>query len=159
MPKRRWEFGKERVMASNVTFTRLARADLSDLVEAAGDDDPQAYVSFLAANSSSVADYDWDGEAFGVLLPVLADDYDIDLEAGENEIVADISEAVEATVIILTADEKEKYLDKLSPDNFSEEELREAYEDFTEEEEDAIAALFQSLQEVDADHVVVVTVG
>ncbi len=154
-------------MASNVTFTRLARADLSDLVEAAGDDDPQAYVSFLAANGSSVADYDWDGEAFGVLLPVLADDYDIDLEAGENEIVADISEAVESTVIILTADEKEKYLDKLSPDNFSEEELREAYEDFTEEEEeeagdmmlDAIAALFQSLQEVDADHVVVVTVG
>ena len=72
-----------------------------------------------------------------------------------------------STVIILTADEKEKYLDKLSPDNFSEEELREAYEDFTEEEEeeagdmmlDAIAALFQSLQEVDADHVVVVTVG
>jgi hypothetical protein len=154
-------------MATNVTFTRLAKADLSELVEAAAADDPQAYVSYLAANGTSVADYDWDGDVFEVLLPVLAEDYDIDLEAGENEIVADISEAVESTVFILTVEEREKYLDKLSPDNFSDEELREAYEDFTEEEEeeagdmmlDAVTALFQSLQEVDADHVVVVTVG
>ncbi len=154
-------------MASNVTFTRLARADLGELVEAAADDDPQAYISFLAANGTSVADYDWDGEAFGVLLPVLADEYDIDLETGENEIVADISESVESLVFILTLDDRDKYIEKLSPDNFSEEELREAYEDFTEEEDedggemllDAIAAIFQSLQEVDSEHVVVVTVG
>jgi hypothetical protein len=154
-------------MASNVTFTRLARADLVELVEAAVDDDPQAYISFLAANGTSVADYDWDGEAFGVLLPVLADEYDIDLETSENEVVADISESVESLVFILTLDDREKYLEKLSPDKFSEEELREAYEDFTEEEDedagamllDALAAIFQSLQEVDADHVVVVTVG
>ena len=51
-------------MATNVTFTRLARADLGELVEAAADDDPQAYLSFLAANGTSVADYDWDGDAF-----------------------------------------------------------------------------------------------
>jgi hypothetical protein len=155
------------MMATNVTFTRLAKADLGELVAAAADDDPQAYISFLAANGTSVADYDWDGEVFEVLLPVLADEYDIDLETGENEVVADISEAVESTVFILTLDEREKYLEKLSPDNFSDEELREAYEDFTDDEEeeagdmmlDAVTALFQSLQEVDADHVVVVTVG
>jgi hypothetical protein len=154
-------------MASNVTFTRLPKADLGELVEAAADDDPQAYISFLAANGVSVADYDWDGETFGVLLPVLAEEYDIDLESSENEIVAEIAESVEATVFILTIDERDKYLEKLSPDNFSEEELREAYEDFTEEEDeeagemmlDAIGAIFQSLQEVDSDHVVVVTAG
>ena len=123
-------------MATNVTFTRLAKADLGELVEAAAADDPQAYVSFLAANGTSVADYDWDGDVFEVLLPVLAEDYDIDLEAGENEIVAELSEAVDSTVFILTLDEREKYLEKLSPDNFSEEELREAYEDFIEEEEE-----------------------
>jgi hypothetical protein len=154
-------------MAATVTFTRLPKADLGDLVEAASDDDPQAFLSFLAANGTSVADYDWDGDTFGVLLPVLADDYDIDLETSENEIVADISESVESMVFILTAEDKDKYLEKLNPDNFSEEELREAYEDFTEDEEedagdmmlDAIAALFQSLSEADTDHVVVVTVG
>ena len=154
-------------MASNVTFTRLAKGDLGELVEAASDDDPQAFITFLAANGTSVADYDWDGETFGILLPVLADDYDIDLETSENEIVADISEAIESTIFILTLEEREKYLDKLNPENFDPEELREAYEDFTEEEEeeagdmmlDAIAAVFQSLQEVDTDHVVVVTVS
>jgi hypothetical protein len=154
-------------MANSVTFTRLARADLGELVEAAADDDPQAYVSFLAANGTSVADYDWDAEVFSVVLPVLADEYEIDLETGENEVLADISETVESMGFILTADEKEKYLDRLNPDNFSEEELRAEYESYTEEEAEdggdmmlgAITALFQCLQEVDADHVVVVTVG
>ncbi len=147
-------------MAAAANFTRLARADLAELVEAAGDDDPQAFLSFLAANGTSVADYDWDGEVFSVLLPVLSEDYDIDLA------VADIAEAVEALVFILTADDKQKYLDKLNPENFSAEELREAYEDFAEEEDeeagdmmlDAVTALHQSLGEVDSDHVVVVTV-
>jgi hypothetical protein len=153
-------------MPANASFTRLARADLLELVEAANDDDPQAFLSFLAANGTSVADYDWDGEVFGVLLPVLSDEYDIDLETSENEIVADLAEAVESMVFILGADDRQKYLDKLSPDHFSAGELRDAYEDFTEEEDeeagemmlDAITALHQCLGEVDADHVVVVTV-
>jgi hypothetical protein len=153
-------------MPANASFTRLARADLAELVEAANDDDPQAFLSFLAANGTSVADYDWDGEVFGVLLPVLSDEYDIDLETSENEIVADLAEAVESMVFILGADDRKKYFDKLAPDNFSAGELRDAYEDFTEEEDeeagemmlDAIAALHQCLGEVDADHVVVVTV-
>ena len=153
-------------MPATANFTRLARADLAELVEAATDDDPQAFLAFLAANGTSVADYDWDGDAFGVLLPVLSEEYDIDLETSENEIVADIAEYVQSTVFILTADDRQKYLDKLSPDNFSKDELREAYEDFAEEEDDeagdmmldAITALHQSLAEVDADHVVVVTI-
>jgi hypothetical protein len=153
-------------MAAAASFTRLARADLAELVEAAGDDDPQAFLSFLAANGTSVADYDWDGEVFSVLLPVLSEEYDIDLETSENEAVADIAEAIEGLVFILTAEDRVKYFEKLNPENFNAEELREAYEDFLEEEDeeggdmmlDGITALYQSLGEVDADHVVVVTV-
>ena len=154
-------------MPANAMFTRLPRADLAELVAAAGDDDPQAFQAFLAANGTSVADYDEDGEIFSVLLPILSEEYDIEMEASENEIVAEIAEASEALVFILSQDDQEKYLTKLNPDNFSEGELREAYEDFTEDEEEgagawmlsAITALHQSLMEVDADHVVVVTVG
>jgi len=154
-------------MPANALFTRLPRTDLAELVAAAADDDPQAFQSFLAANGTSVADYDDDGDVFSVLLPVLSEEYDIDLETSENEIVADIAEAIETLVFILTVDDQEKYAAKLNPDNFSEEELREAYEDFTEEEEEeagelmlnAVTALYQCLLEVDADHVVVVTVG
>jgi hypothetical protein len=157
---------QESLMSATANFTRLPRVDLTELVEAATDDDPQAFLSFLSANGTSVADYDWDGDAFSVLLPVLSEEYDIDLETSENEIVADISEYVQSTVFILTADDKQKYLDRLNPENFSKEELREAYEDFAEEEDeeagdmmlDAITALHQSLSEADADHVVVVTI-
>jgi hypothetical protein len=154
-------------MSATASFTRLAREDLGELVAAATDDDPQAFMSFLAANGTSVADYDWDGETFGVLLPVLSEDYDIDLETSENEVVADIAEAVEAMVFILTAEDKAKYLERLSPDHFTKAELREAYEDFAEEEEEeagdmmleGITALHTALLEVDADHVVVVVIN
>ncbi len=154
-------------MSAVANFIRLARADLAELVEAAGEDDPQAFHSFLAANGASVADYDWDGAVFGVLLPVLADEYDIDLETGENAAVADIAESVQAMVVILTAEEKAKYLDQLNPENFSKSELHDAYEEFSEEEDeeagdmmlDAVTALHQSLAETDPDHVVVITVG
>jgi hypothetical protein len=154
-------------MAANVSFTRLPKSDLGELVEAAADNDPAAFASFLAANGTSVVDFDYDGEIFAVLLPVLSDDYDIDLETGENEIVADLAETVESLVVILTADEQAKYLAKMTADNFSEEELKNCFEDFTEEEDDeageamlaGVAALHQALMEVDADHVVVMVVG
>ncbi len=154
-------------MPANAVFTRLPRVDLGELVAASSDEDPQAFQAFLAANGTSVADFDYDGEIFSALLPILSEDYDIDLETSENEVVADIAEAMDALVFILTAEDKAKYLTKLNPDHFAEEELGEAYADFTEEEEEeageamlaGIAALHQCLMEVDADHVVVVTVG
>lgn len=154
-------------MSATATFTRLARADLAELVEAANDEDPQAFMSYLAANGTSVADYDWDGEVFEVLLPVLSEEYDIDLETSENEVVADLAEAMEAMVLILTAEDKAKYLESLNPENFTKKELRDAYEDFAEEEEEeagdmmleGVTALHTALGETDADHVVVVVVG
>ena len=154
-------------MPVTASFTRLQRSDLVELVAAAADDDPQAFQAFLAANGSSVADFDEDGEIFSALLPILADDYDIDLETSENEAVADIAEAMEALVFILTLDDQEKYLSRLNPEAFSADELADAYEDFTEEEDDeagdrmlaAIAAVHQALAEADAEHVVVVTIN
>ncbi len=154
-------------MAATAVFTRLPRAELTELVAAAQDDDPQALPAFLAANGTSVADFDYDGEIFTALLPILSDDYDIELEASENETVAEIAEASQALVFIMTADDQDKYLEALNPDNFDEEELGEAYEDFIEEEDEnggemmlaGITALYTALAEADAGHVIVVTVG
>ena len=58
-------------------------------------------------------------------------------------------------------------MELLDPEGFSVEELQDAYEDFTDEDEKGagqamlagIGALYQALQEVDADHVVIVTVS
>ncbi|HTQ72447.1 MAG TPA: hypothetical protein VMH92_13240 [Acidocella sp.] len=154
-------------MPATVSFIRLPREELRELASAASGDDPQGLVDFLAANGTSVVEFEEDGEIFSVLLPVLADDYDIDLETSENAIVADLAEATEALVFILTQEDQKKYLEQLDPENFTAEELGDAYADFTEEEEEGageamlagIGALYQALQEVDADHVVVVTVS
>jgi hypothetical protein len=154
-------------MSANASFIRLPRSELGELVAAAADDDPQAFAAFLAANGTSVADYDYDADVFTVLLPVLAEEYEIDLETSENELLAEIAESIESLVFILTIEDQQKYLNRLNPDEFEESELHDAYEDFTEDEEAeagemmlaAIAALHQCLQEVDADHVVVVTVA
>jgi hypothetical protein len=154
-------------MSANASFIRLPRSELGELVAAAADDDPQAFAAFLAANGTSVADYDYDADVFTVLLPVLAEEYEIDLETSENELLAEIAESIESLVFILTVEDQQKYLNRLNPDEFEESELHDAYEDFTEDEEAeagemmlaAIAALHQCLQEVDADHVVVVTVA
>ena len=154
-------------MPASATFTRLPRSDLAELVSTAADDDPQAFQAFLAANGTAVSDFDEDGEVFSVLLPVLAEEYDIDLETSENEAVAEIAEATETLVFILTLEDRQKYLTKLNPEAFSESELADAYEEFSEEEDEsagemmlsAIGALHQCLLEVDVDHVVVVTAG
>jgi hypothetical protein len=87
-------------------------------------------------------------------------------ETSENDTVADIAEAIESLVFILSFADQKKYLDRLNPENFTDSELRELYEDFAEEEDEeageamlaAITALHQALAEVDADHVVVITV-
>ena len=154
-------------MAASATFTRLRRDELPGLVAAAQSDDPQDLFTYLAANGTSVADFDYDASIFSTLLPVLAEDYEIDLETSENEAIADIAEATDLLVVVLTQEEQDKYLTRLDPDNFGEDELEELYEDFTgEEAADAgeamlagIAALGQALSEVDAEHVVVVTAG
>ncbi len=154
-------------MPATTSFMRLPRTDLAELAAAATDEDPSAFTAFLAANGTSVADFDYDGEIFSTLLPVLAEEYDIDLEVSENEIVADIAETIDSLVFIMTFEDQRKYADRLNPDNFTESELADAFEDFTEEEDDeageallaGITALHTALLEADADHVIVVTVG
>ncbi|MDE2240647.1 MAG: hypothetical protein KGJ73_12070 [Rhodospirillales bacterium] len=154
-------------MPATASFIRLPREELSELASAAGGDDPQGLADFLAANGTSVVEFDEDGDIFSVLLPVLADDYDIDLETSENAIVAELAEATDALVVILTQEDQKKYLEQLDPENFSAEELGEAYADFTEDEEAeageamlaGMTAIYQAMQEVDSDHVVVIVVA
>ena len=153
-------------MAALASFVRLHREELKELAKAVTGDDPQGLTDFLSANGTSVVEFEGNADIFPVLLPVLAEEYDIDLETSENGIVSELAEACEALVFILTLEEQTKYLEDLAPEGFSVEDLSEAYEDFTEEELDGVGesmltgiiALYQALQEVDEDHVVVVTV-
>lgn len=151
----------------SASFIRLHRGDLKEILGAITGDDPQGLADFLVANGTSVVEFEGNTDVFSVLLPVLAEEYDIDLETSENGLIADLAEVCEALVFILTSEEQTKYQESLAPENFSAADLADAYEDFTEddEEEDAgaamlagVSALHQALQEVDEDHVVVIIV-
>lgn len=153
-------------MAVSASFVRLHREELKELANAITGDDPQGLTDFLSANGTAVVEFDGDADIFTVLLPVLAEEYDIDLETSENGIVSELAEACEALVFILTLEEQTKYLEDLAPEGFSVEDLNEAYESFIDGEREGageamligINTLYQALQEVDDDHVVVVTV-
>lgn len=147
----------------SATFTRLHRDNLKHLPQAAANGAARGLANFLATNGTSAVKFTGQADVFSVLLPVLAEEYDIDLETSENGIIADLAEACEALVFILTPEEQTKYLNSLSPAQFSVAELHEAYEEFTEySDKDAgqtmlacITTLHQSLLAVDQDHVVV----
>ena len=152
---------------ASASFTRLNHADLPGLVAAAQDGGARALAEYLTDHGSSAAEFDGDGDIFSVLLPVLADDYDIDLETSENATLADIAEATDTLVFILTLADQERYQEALDPEDFEADELAELYEDFTEEEAGdageamlaAIAALHQALGEADEQNVIVVMAG
>lgn len=154
-------------MAVTASFIRLHKELLKGLGPAATSGGLRALAAFLEKNGTSVAAFAGDAEIFSVLLPVLAEEYDIDLETSENGIVSELAESCEALVFILTADEQERYEADLAPVQFSIEDLADAYEDFTEEDHEeageamlrGIEALHQALKQVDDEHVVVVSVG
>ena len=152
---------------AQASFTRLDRTDLAGLTSAAEDADPRALTAYLADNGTVAAEFDGDGGLFAVLLPVLAEDFDIDLETSENALVGDLAERSNALVVILTADEHAEYRAALDPESFDPEELGELYADFTEEDDEdqgaamlaGISALYEALGEVDDSHVVVLMVS
>ena len=74
---------------------------------------------------------------------------------------------VRATTFIFTHAHKQAYLSKLTPDSFTEDELRDYYHESSDESEpddgkmmlDALRALHQSLEALHADSVIVFTIG
>lgn len=150
-----------------VSFTRLHRDNLKRLTKAATGDAVRGLTEFLTTHGTSVVEFSSRADVYSVLLPVLAEDYDIDLETSENEMIADLAEACEALIFILTLDEQAEYLTNLSPEQFSPTELNDAYEAFTEDSDKeagkamltCITALHQALSTVDENHVVVAMVS
>lgn len=151
----------------SASFIRLHKTTLKQLT-AAITGSPQTLAGFLTDNGSPVAEFDGDARIFSILLPVLAEDYEIDLETSENDIIADLAELSQALIFILTPDEQAQYLDQLAPETYSVEALADAYEDFTGDDTNkhdagkamlaSISALHQALKKIDEEHVVVVMI-
>jgi hypothetical protein len=121
------------------------------------------YWDYLQRNGQSVAEYEWSGDVFSTLLPYLEERHQIDLtHSGFEELATFLSRTRGADHLILTDELRNTYLAALA-NPFSEEELRDYYNEFTgtaDEEAakpmlDGIRCLRDSLMAVDDASVVV----
>jgi hypothetical protein len=125
------------------------------------------YGECLETGGESVADYDWSGYVIATLLSYL-DEHGIKLmQSSHDELTQQLSQTQEATIFILTAAHKEAYLDRLTPEHFLSDDLRDYFNDFNATDEveigqamlDGIHSIHQSLSALDQDSVVVLTIG
>jgi hypothetical protein len=144
-----------------------AIASFIKLPAAAAEELRMDYDQCVEERGQEVADYGWSGYVLATLLPYLQE-HDIDLMHSSYDALATrLCQAREATVFIFTPAHREAYLPKLSPAQFSGDELRDYFNEFngcTEPEMgqamlDGIAALQESLASLDADSIVLLTIG
>ncbi len=91
------------------------------------------YWNFLDSNSNKLSDFNKSGYIFGDLLIFLLENKGIDLLSSEYDNYANwISEKRENSTIIFTFKHKTEYLEKLNQKNFTEKELIEFNQEFSE---------------------------
>jgi len=118
-------------------------------------------------SGKGVASYDWSGYVLATLLPYL-EEQGLDLMKSEyDELSRFLSEKRQATCFILTYAQKEEYLGRLGSGSFSEEALRDYFNEFNAAEEseigkamlDGITSIRESLESIDEGSIVLLSVG
>ncbi|NBP67308.1 MAG: hypothetical protein EBU52_01050 [Cytophagia bacterium] len=98
------------------------------------------YWDFLNANTTKLKDFDWSGYTFNNLLIFLEEKKGVDLLKGKyDDIANEIVEKRQNGTFILTFEHRQKYLDKLNPENYSEKELIDFNKNFSEEDDPELA--------------------
>jgi hypothetical protein len=152
-------------MSSVAAFNLLPKTALDELGHAASQG---GYHEFISQRAREVVDYPWSGYALATLLPYLEEDHQIDLMQSEHDqLAAQLSDRLGVPLFIFTHAHKQAYLNKLAPELFSEEKLRQYYTEFNAADEpdigaamlEGIRALRQSLSALDEGSVVVCIIG
>jgi hypothetical protein len=125
------------------------------------------YPDYLQQNGQSIAEYKWSGYVLATLRVYLQQRHDIDLmHSAYDELSSFLTHARATTCFIFTDTHKKAYLAKFDPP-FSEEELRDYYNEFNATHEDqvgkamldGIRSLRQCLNALDDKSVVVFSIG
>jgi hypothetical protein len=150
-------------MSAIATFSKIPKGSLAGLRTAA---DRGALAEYLDQHGQVASHYEWSGYILGTLLPYL-DEQEISLMKSEHdELSAFLSEKSGGTYFILTNNHRQTYAGKLNPEAFAEQALRDYYNEFNATNEadvgpamrDGIRALRESLNTVDQDSVVVLSI-
>ncbi len=160
-------------MSAIATFTLLPKSAIDELRDASvtkmllgkPHDD---YWDFLSERGQRLEEYDWSGYILATLIPYLYQEKDIDLGKSELDDLATFICNVRGTsALILTIQDREKYLARLKPDLYSETELRTYFEAFNEtrnEESgramlDGIAVFHTNLSQITPESFILLTIG
>jgi hypothetical protein len=147
-------------MSAIASFTKIPKTSLDGLRQAVA---RGGFDSFLQQHGKPVADYKWSGFILATLLPYL-DAQQIRLMKSEHdELATFLSQSLQATCFIFTDTHRAAYVDRLAPESFSEQKLRDYFNEFNATAEpqagkpmlDGIRAFRQSLSALDGDSVIV----
>jgi hypothetical protein len=160
-------------MSAVASFVLLPKSALPELREAAtprkgffgGVKD--RFHDFLRSRGREATSYDWSGYVLATLLPFL-EERGVDLMKSEyDELSSHLSKERKITCFIFTSAHRRAYLAKLSPESFSEAELRDYCNEFNASSEpeagkpmlDGVRAIQESLRQLDEESVVLLYIG
>ncbi len=158
-------------MSAIASFIRVQTSSLPEIREAAVPKKAffgglkDTFDDTLKRKGKDVARYQWSGYVLATLL-VCLEEQQIDLMKSEHDALSlYLSEKLQATCFILTNAHK-KFLDQLSPELFSEDALRDYYNEFNASNEsdiggamlDGIRTFRESLESVDEKSVVLLLI-
>jgi hypothetical protein len=148
-------------MSAIASFIKVPISALEGLRNAAASG---ADYDYLTVNGREVAEYRWSGYVLATLLPYLQEKHQIDLMKSEyDELAAFLTNTTDATHFIFTPGQRTAFLNRLEPKSFSEDEMRQYFNEFnaTNEQEigramlDDVSALHESLGRIEDSSVVV----
>jgi len=146
-------------MSTVAEFIRLAATAVEQL--------STDYDSTVQQHGLAAARFNWSGYVLATLLPYL-EEHGIDLMQSPYEaLTTQLSRTRGATIFIFTPAHKSAYSDRLSPAQFSADDLRDYFNEFNETDEaeigqamlDGITSIRQSLAGLDADSVILFSIG
>jgi hypothetical protein len=117
------------------------------------------YVDYIERNTKKLKTFDRPGYIFAHLLIFLEEKGIVLLKGLYHDLSEELSELCENSILILTFDHRQQYLDALDPENFSIEELITFNADFSEDvdaelahaEMEGISALHNGLSQLAGD--------
>ncbi len=123
--------------------------------------------NYLSTNGREVAEYRWSGDVLVTLLPYLEEKHQIDLMKSEyGDLAAFLTNTTSTTHFIFIPVQRAAFLNRLEPKSFSEEAMRQYFNEFnaTNEQEigrarlDGVSALHENLSQIEDSSVVVFSI-
>jgi hypothetical protein len=153
-------------MSSIASATLLRKLDLGGLAEAATGK-RTSYAEFVGEHGRALDDYPWSGYVLTTLLCYLDELRNVKLMKSEFDTLSKLLTTEQRATHLILTDQHQQWVPTLSPENFSENELRDYFNEFNETSEaevgrpmlEGIVFLRDTLVELDAESVVVLRIG